>query len=175
MRCSVLHQNSDAVTTACYILWQRKKAWLVCFVRESSHFLDLQTIQDRIILRPWLACQCKAAHCVEQCAYMWRQWPTSGPHQTCASVFLREKATHVIFGEFKANSRAERSCDGFPVSSRARRGAAGQAWSSNNWRRSSAILESEGTKLWLYIVTSYLQFWYIQFYYPLMNFTVITT
>ena len=58
--------------------------------------------------RPWLACQCKAAHCVEQCAYMWRQWPTSGPHQTCASVFLREKAekaTHVIFGQFKVNSR----------------------------------------------------------------------
>ena len=143
--------------------------------------------------RPWLACQCKAAHCVEQCAYMWRQWPTSGPHQTCASVFFAWKSRKSEFsvnfwwiqGEFSWLQRGLATVSPFPPwfsffsasSSRARLGAA-EAWSSNNWRRFSAILESGGTKLSLFavhIVTSHLQLWYMQFSSALKNFTLTTT
>lgn len=89
--------------------------------------------------RPWLACQCKAAHCVEQCAYMWRQWPTSGPHQTCASVFFAWKSRksdsrdfRSIQGEFSWLQRGLATVSPFPPwfsffsasSSRARLGAA---------------------------------------------------
>lgn len=99
--------NSDAVTTACYILWQRKKAWLVCFCTRIFSLSDLQTIHS--------ASFGHGSHANAKQRIVWNNVLTCGGNDRRADhirhvqvFFLREKdekATHVIFGQFKVNSR----------------------------------------------------------------------
>ena len=146
---------------------------------------DLQTIQDLFCkFRPWLACQCKAAH-------LWNNVLTCGGNDRRADhirhvqvFFLREKATQVIFGEFKwILVIAERSCDGFPVSPLKFPFFSASQDLELRTRLGHQTTGRDSARSWkvgvlschcIYIITSYLQFWFLQLYSALMNFTLFS-